>query len=108
MLKTVVIHSQNANNEELRSLYKTAFPDGEQIPYDELICLLDAMDIDYTAYYDGEMFVGLTMVLRLPRYNWVWYFAVREELRGKGYGQGIFTSLINSYRNGHPFIMDIE
>ena len=71
MLKAVVIDSQNARNEELRRLYETAFPVGEQIPYDELIYLLDAMDIDYTAYYDGEMFVGLTMVLRLPRYNWV-------------------------------------
>lgn len=108
MLKTVNIHSQNANNEELRRLYETAFPDGEQIPYDDLICLLDTMDIDYTAYYDGEMFVGLTIVLRLPRYNWAWYFAVREELRGKGYGQSIFTSMVNNYRNGHPYIMDIE
>ena len=108
MLKTVVIDSQNANNEELRRLYETAFPVGEQIPYDELIYLLDAMDIDYTAYYDGEMFVGLTMVLRLPRYNWAWYFAVREELRGKGYGQSIFNSMVNNYRNGNPYIMDIE
>ena len=108
MLKAVVIHSQNANDEELRRLYETAFPEGEQIPYDDLIHLLDVMDIDYTAYYDGEMFVGLTMVLRLPKYNWVWYFAVREELRGKGYGQIIFTSMVNSYRNGNPYIMDIE
>ncbi len=108
MLKAVVIDSQNARNEELRRLYETAFPVGEQIPYDELIYLLDAMDIDYTAYYDGEMFVGLTMVLRLPRYNWVWYFAVHEKLRGKGYGQSIFTSMVNNYRNGRPYIMDIE
>ena len=108
MLKTVEITSRNANDVQLRQLYETAFPEGEQIPYDELIQLLELMDIDYTAYYEGEMLVGLTMVLRLPRYNWGWYFAVREELRGKGYGQGILTAVLDKYRTEHPFVIDIE
>lgn len=108
MLKPVIIHSGNAGDAALRELYETAFPVGEQIPYDELIHLLDVMDIDYTAYYEGDMLVGLTMVLRLPRYNWAWYFAVREELRGKGYGQEIFSAMVNKYRNGRPYIIDIE
>ena len=108
MLRRVQINSGNADNEELRRLYETAFPAEEQIPYDDLIPLLDAMDIDYTAYYDGEMLVGLTMVLRLPRYNWWWYFAVRDELRGQGYGQSILTSVLDKYRDERPFILDIE
>lgn len=108
MLKTVHINSTNADDPELRRLYGTAFPVEEQIPYDDLIHLLDAMDIDYTAYYDDEMLVGLTMVLRQPRYNWGWYFAVREELRGKGYGQQILSALLDKYRGGNPFIIDIE
>lgn len=68
-LTRVEIDSNNADNEELRRLYGTAFPVEEQIPYDDLIYLLDKLDIDYTAYYDGETFVGLTMVLALPRYH---------------------------------------
>ena len=108
MLRAIEINRDNAENEELRRLYETAFPVGEQIPYDELIQLLDAMDIDYTAYYEDEMLVGFTMVLRLPKYNWGWYFAVREELRGKGYGQGILSAVLDKYRKECPFIMDIE
>ena len=108
MLRTIEINSSNADDKELRKLYETAFPVEEQIPYDELIQLLDVMDIDYTAYYEGEMLVGFTMVLRLPRYNWGWYFAVREELRGKGVGQGILTAVLDKYRDTRPFIMDIE
>ena len=108
MLTTRQINSGNADNEELRRLYETAFPEQEQIPYEELIELLDKMDIDYTAYYDDDMLVGLTMVLRLPRYNWAWYFAVRDDLRGRGYGQGILSMVLEKYRNDHPFIMDIE
>ena len=108
MLRLVEINSSNADYEQLRRLYETAFPVQEQIPYDDLIHLLDAMDIDYTAYYDDEMLVGLTMVLRLQRYNWGWYFAVREDLRGKGIGQGILTAVLDKYRDERPFIMDIE
>ena len=108
MLKSIEINSGNVGDGALRELYETAFPVGEQIPYDELIHLLDVMDIDYTAYYEGEMLVGLTIVLQLKRYNWGWYFAVREELRGKGYGQSILTAVLNKYSNGRPFIMDIE
>ena len=108
MLRAVQINSCNAGDVALRRLYETAFPVGEQIPYDDLIHLLDVMDIDYTAYYDGEMLVGLMMVLRLPRYNWAWYFAVQEELRGHGYGQAIFSAVLDKYRGKRPFIMDIE
>lgn len=108
MLTTVQINSTNADNEALRALYESAFPAEEQIPYDDLIHLLDVMDIDYNAYYDGEMLVGFTMVHRLAKYNWGWYFAVREELRGKGIGQEILTAVLNQYRGERPFIMDIE
>lgn len=108
MLRTVKINSGNADNVELRRLYETAFPVQEQIPYDDLIHLLDVTDIDYTAFYDDKAFVGLTMVLRLPKYNWWWYFAVREELRGKGFGQKILSCILDKYREGRPFIMDIE
>lgn len=108
MLNTVQINSGNADDVELRRLYETAFPVQEQIPYEDLIHLLDAMDIDYAAYYDGEMLVGMTMVLRLPKYNWGWYFAVKEELRGKGFGQEILSRVLDKYRDGRPFVIDIE
>jgi len=108
VLKTVQIDSACANVDHLRQLYGTAFPVEEQIPYDDLISLLDVLSIDYTTYYDGEMFVGLTMVLQLPRYNWGWYFAVREQLRGNGYGQEILSAILEKYSAERPFIIDIE
>ena len=108
MMRTIQINGTNVNDEQLRRLYSTAFPVEEQIPYDDIIRLIEVMDIDYTAYYEGETLLGLTMVLRLPRYNWGWYFAVREELRGKGIGQEILTTVLDKYHEGHPFVIDIE
>ena len=59
MLHAIEINSSNADNKELKQLYETAFPAEEQIPYDELIQLLDAMNIDYTAYMKGKCSWGL-------------------------------------------------
>lgn len=108
MLRTVEINSSNMGDEVLRHLYETAFPVEEQVPYDELPYLLEKLSIDYTAYYDGETMVGLTMVLHLAKYNWGWYFAVREPLRGMGYGQEILTTILEKYREKRPFVIDIE
>lgn len=108
MLRIKTVDSRNADDAELRHLYGTAFPVEEQIPYDELIQLLDVLSIDYRAYYNDETLVGLTMVMNLTDYNWLWYFAVKENLRGKGYGQEILSQVLNEYRDGRPFVIDIE
>ena len=71
---------------KIKRLYETAFPDGEQIPWDDLMRLVGKMPLDFTAYYDDEEFIGFTIVYPRKAFNWYWYFAVCEELRGKGYG----------------------
>ena len=85
------ISTENANDGQLKQLYETAFPKEEQIPWDDLVRLIGEMHLDFTAYYDGEEFIGFTIVYPRPSFNCYWYFAVKEELRGKGLGPGTFT-----------------
>ena len=94
-------------DDQIRQLYETAFPEGEQIPWDDLMRLVDEMPLDFTAYYDGDAFIGFTIVYQRPSVNWYWYFAVREELRGHGYGQQILTQLNRRYE-GSPCVLDME
>ena len=100
------ITTANAD-EQIKQLYQTAFPKDEQIPWDDLLQLIDVMHLDFTAYYDGEDFIGFTIVYPRKAFNWYWYFAVREELRGKGYGQKILTKLIEHYK-GQTCVLDME
>ena len=79
---------------EIRLLYETAFPQEEQIPWDDLVRLIDEMHLDFTAYYDNDILIGFTIVYPRPSFNWYWYFAVKEELRGKGLGQQILNQLV--------------
>lgn len=92
---------------EVRQLYESAFPKEEQIPFDELLELLQKMPISFEAYYEDDTFIGLTIVLRRADFNWFWYFAVNPDKRGCGYGQQILQSLIKQYAY-QPLILDIE
>ena len=103
---TKQISSANANV-EIRQLYETAFPEGERIPWDDLMRLVEEMPLDFTAYYEGDVFIGFTIVYPRKSFSWYWYFAVREELRGKGIGQQILTQLIDCYK-GQRVVLDME
>ena len=94
-------------NEDVRRLYESAFPKEEQIPWKDLMRLMKTMSLDFTVYYEDGNLVGLTIVYPRKQFNWFWYFAVPEELRGQGVGQRILTQLIEKYK-GKSNILDME
>ena len=60
-MTTRQITAANADEKE-KQLYETAFPEDEQIPWKDLMRLVEEMPLDFTAYYDGEDFIGFTIV----------------------------------------------
>ena len=129
---TKKITPADAADWQLKELYQTAFPVEEQIPWNDLMRLVDEMHLDFTAYYEktelrehsqacldpavshrestegqGERFIGFTIVYPRPVFNWFWYFAVRPELRGMGKGQEILTALVEKYK-GQSCVLDME
>jgi len=94
-------------NQEIQQLYESSFPVEEQIPWASIVKLVDNMPLDFTVYYEDSKLLGFTIVYPRPSFNWFWYFAVKPELRGKGIGQTILSSLIKKYEN-QSNIMDIE
>ena len=107
MITAKKLDSISSLDVQVRRLYETAFPVEEQIPYEDLMVLMDKMPLDFTAYYDGEKFVGFTIVYPRKTFNWFWYFAVCDELRGKGMGQQILSMLIEEYKDCTN-ILDME
>ena len=105
-LKNFQLDPANAN-EDVRRLYESAFPKEEQIPWKDLMRLMKTMSLDFTVYYEDGNLVGLTIVYPRKQFNWFWYFAVPEELRGQGIGQRILTQLIEKY-GGQSNILDME
>ena len=105
-MKIIQITTANAD-EKIKKLYEKAFPEDEQIPWNDLMRLVGEMPLDFIAYYEGQDFIGFTIVYPRRFFNWFWYFAVCEELRGRGYGQQILTQLLERYK-GQSFVLDME
>lgn len=101
------ITSAQADNIQIKQIYETAFPENEQIPWEHLVRLIDEMHLDFTVYEDNNQPVGFTIVYPRPKANWFWYFAVKEELRGRGLGQQILNLLIKKYA-GQTNVLDME
>ena len=92
---------------QIKQLYETAFPEDEKIPWEDLMRLVMEMPLDFIAYYDGEVFIGFTIVYPRKTFSWFWYFAVCEELRGKSYGQLILNQIVEQYKE-HSLVLDME
>lgn len=101
------VTSSQADNKQIKQLYKTAFPENERIPWLDLMRLIDEMHLDFTTFYDDDALVGFYIVYPGTKVNWFWYFAVKEELRGQGIGQQILTLLIQKYE-GKTCVLDME
>ncbi len=94
-------------DDKLRELYEAAFPVEEQIPWGDLMVLVEKMPLDFTAYYENAVLMGFTIVYPRPAFNWFWYFAVPLQLRGNGVGQKILSRLIERYKD-YMNILDME
>lgn len=101
------ITAADVRDDALRTLYQSAFPVEEQIPWDDLMRLVEAMPLDFMAFYEDETLQGLFIVYPRHSFNWFWYFAVPEALRGRGIGQRILSQVIDKYK-GATNILDME
>lgn len=104
-MTTKQITAANAD-EQIRQLYQTAFPEEEQIPWTDLMRLVEQMPLDFTAYYDGEEFIGFFIVYPRPSYNWFWYFAhLPIQVRIQSRGNAAMHS-ISAMVSGTPMFTD--
>ena len=51
---TVKQITSDTADEQIKQLYEKAFPEDEQIPWKDLMRLVEKMPLDFSAYYDGE------------------------------------------------------
>ena len=85
--------SKSPNPDKAKKLYISAFPKYERLPWWVLRFLTLNKIANITCYYaDGE-FCGFTYDVITHNILYLMFFAVKEELRGKGYGSAILEYL---------------
>lgn len=82
---------------QARALYRAAFPPEERLPWWLLGLNARRQGIDLTAWMEGERFCGFTASATLGDMHFLLFFAVAEELRGRGYGSAILSAIRRRY-----------
>ncbi len=91
---------------EIKRLYRRAFPRSERMPFRVLRRTLFSPLVYCFAYYDGDVFVGFAYLVADNDLAYLFYLAVTEEERGKGYGTSILRSLRGIF--SQTMVLDIE
>lgn len=85
--------SYKEHKKEIKKLYKAAFPFDERFPLPFLKWKARGSDVDFSAVLDNGKFIGFSYTLESENFLYVYYLAVCEELRSRGYGSKILQAI---------------
>lgn len=103
----ILLKEVNRNNPEykqIRHLYKAAFPLSERAPFFMLARKAKQRNVDWWGIFDDKTWIGFFYVLNGPDLTYVFYFAVSEKERGKGYGSHALAALKEKYKGNRIFL----
>ena len=94
--------------QQAKQLYRRAFPRYERAPWLWLMLKGRQQRADFWAFFDDDRFVGLAFVIHgRQRIHYLYYLAVNDQVRSKGYGSRILTQL-RQKMNGETIVLDCE
>jgi len=91
----------------IHNLYQTAFPVDERCPFDYLLEKTSSNSIQFLAFYHQQDFVGFTYLVTSSSLIYIFYLAIDEKQRNKGYG-GKIVEYIQCLFPQHCLFLDIE
>ena len=85
-IKLININRNDSDLEKIRQLYLTAFPSDERAPFGLLVRKAKKPNINFFSCHDSETWIGFIYVINHIDLSYLYYFAVDDAERGKGYG----------------------
>ena len=93
--------------EKVEELIKDLFPPEEQEPIDRLLKMAEDPMVHFWAYYDEDVFCGMTYVVESEDTLFGLYLAIPREFQSKGYGSYIMQHTFE-YFGGKPMVIHVE
>ena len=107
MLKLTKVKN-NTQLESVKSLYLRAFPKNERKPFEIILEKQDKGYVEILVIEDNNAnFMGFAITVTFSKLVLLDYFAIEENMRGKGIGSKIFTTLKKQYQD-KKFFLEIE
>lgn len=96
-----------ADPSAVKALYEAAFPKEERLPWFCLRLLEACRRLRIDCYLVDDAFCGFTVAARTEQVMYVLFFAVAEEMRGRGWGSAILQ-LLRHNQAGKPLGLCVE
>lgn len=101
------ITPQSPDYKEIGAFMKRVFPKEELMPMWLLNMITKMNKYQFTAYYDNDLFVGITFTIEQKDLLFIFYIAVNDKVHSKGYGSHLLKTLSEKYDN-IPIVLFIE
>lgn len=98
-LKAVAVGKKLKEYKGIKSLMCRAFPKNEQIPMWLLHILAIRKSVEFSAYYDEDLFCGISYTVSNEELVFILYLAVNDKIRSKGYGSAILQCIKQRFSN---------
>ena len=92
---------------KVKDLYLRAIPAHERAPFFWLWWKRKRKNVSFVNIYDEEKWVGFVFFSLYKDLVYVWFFAIDDSIRSKGYGSAVFSEIKRLYPN-HRVVLGIE
>lgn len=107
LLKILPISQKVPQYNEVLRLMKTAFPANEQIPVWLLKLLALQKGVEFNAFYDENNLCGISYTIENKTMIFVFYLAVNDNIRSKGYGSRILQ-YVKEHAGEKNIVLNVE
>jgi len=106
MIQLVPISNLKELNADFRQIYEEAFPPDERRNWHQLAELLTNPIFSLNGIYQEQQLIGILLIWNLDDFSFIEHFAIRDSMRGNGFGSQVIQQLIMQISN--PVILEVE
>ena len=98
-MKIIDYNNDQTIRKDVEPLFISAFPKEERPEPDYFFSSFDKENNHLYAFYDKKTFVGFASVIIYKHICYIFFLAVKDEYRNKGYGSEILKEIRNLYKD---------
>lgn len=94
-----IVSRYSHDYKEITAFMKRVFPKEELMPMWLLSILSMKKNYRFSAFYDNDLFVGITFTIEKDDKLFIFYLAVNDKIHSKGYGSKLLQILFEKYED---------
>lgn len=107
-IKLIEINNKNNDYNKVIELYLKAFPENERMPVEMFTKKILEYKAKLLGIYDKDLWVGFCYVVEYKEITYLFFFAIDDKYRSKGYGSKTLELLLKRYPNLLLLIEEVD